>query len=98
MKMNEKQLARWEKLRKMGRTRFIWLYGVLAWGVSVGVMWALGMTAANGDWERLPVTLGIALVGFPIGGYFFGALMWKMSEAAYRKAVEEKEQDGEEST
>jgi hypothetical protein len=92
MKMTDKQLERWEKTRQMGRTRFIWLQGVLAWGVTVGVMWAVAMTAVRGEWDRLPILLAIALVGFPIGGYFFGALMWKTSEAAYRKAIEEKEQ------
>jgi hypothetical protein len=88
MKMTDKQLARWEKTRRMGRMRYIWLVGVLGWGVATGSMWAIAMAAMQG-WERLPVLLPLALVGFPIGGYFFGAWVWKASEAQYQQAKAE---------
>ena len=68
----------------MGRTRYIWLVGVLGWGVATGSMWAVAMAAMQG-WDRLPVLLAIALVGFPIGGYFFGAWVWKASSRSTSK-------------
>jgi hypothetical protein len=85
MKMTDDQLARWEKTRKMGRTRYVWLVGVPGWGVAVGSTWAVAMAAMQG-WDRLPTLLALALVGFPIGGYFFGAWVWKASESQYQKA------------
>jgi hypothetical protein len=84
--MNPKQRERWAKTRQMGRTRFVWLVGVLGWGVSVGIGWSLAMAAVNG-WDRLPVLLPIALIGFPIGGYFFGTLTWRWSEKQYEQAT-----------
>ena len=87
--MTKKERERWEKVRKMGRTRYVWVMGVLGWGVTVGVAWSVGMTAMSGDWDRLPLTLGIALVGFPIGGWFFGHFTWKAAEKRYEKALAE---------
>jgi hypothetical protein len=92
VKLTEKQIARWEKTRKMGRARYIWLVGVLGWGVATGSMWAVAMAAMQG-WERLPVLLAMALVGFPIGGYFFGMWVWKASESQYQQALAEKRKE-----
>ena len=91
MGMTDEQLARWEKTRKMGRTKFVWLVGVLGWGVGTGSLWAVA-TAALRNWEDLPRLLALALVGFPIGGYFFGTLVWKSSESRYQKALAEKQE------
>ena len=92
MRMSDKQMARWEKTRRMGRTRYIWLVGVLGWGVATGTMWAVAMAAMRG-WDRLPVLLAIALVGFPLGGYFFGMWTWKVSESQYQKALTAREEE-----
>jgi hypothetical protein len=85
MKMTEKQLDRWAKTRKMGRAKFILFAGVLGWGVLTGALWAVAMAAIRG-WDQLPLLLTLALVGFPIGGYFFGAYVWKASEKQYLEA------------
>lgn len=84
-KMTEKQLDRWEKTRRMGRPRFVLLVGVLYWGVLTGLLWSVAMAAIQG-WDRLPTLLPIALVGFPVGGFFFGAYVWKASEKQYLEA------------
>ena len=34
-------------------------------------------------WERLPILFVLALIAFPIGGIFFGRLMWRIFEARY---------------
>jgi hypothetical protein len=44
------------------------------------------MSALQG-WERLPIYLPIALISFPIGGYFWGAWVWKKIEQEYFKSV-----------
>jgi hypothetical protein len=87
--MNQKQFERWAKTRQIGRTAHIWRCGVLGWGLPVGIIWAVAMAAIQG-WDRLPILLPVALIGFPIGGYFFGVWTWRTSEKAYRKAMENK--------
>ncbi len=87
--MNQKQFERWAKTRQIGRSRFIWRFGVFAWGVPVGVIWAIAMAAMRG-WDQLPIFLPFALIGFPIGGYVFGVWIWKISESKYQKALEDK--------
>jgi hypothetical protein len=62
------------------------LYGVALWGLATGVIWALGMSALQG-WQRLPFYLPFALIGFPVGGYFFGARIWTKTEQEYQKSV-----------
>jgi hypothetical protein len=84
--MNEQQAARWAATRAKGRTRYILLYGVLLWGLFTGILWSIVMSAVQG-WERLPLYLMLALIGFPIGGYFFGAWTWKRAEQVYQKSV-----------
>lgn len=85
MAMNAKQLERWANIRRGGRTRYIWVQGVLGWGLSMGIFWPLAMAFVQG-WDRLPIMLPLALIGFPIGGYFFGAWTWRVSEAQYQRA------------
>jgi hypothetical protein len=83
-KMTERQAERWAKTRAKGRTRFVWPIGVLAWGLSVGILWALMMAAIQG-WDRLWLFLPIAPVGFPICGYWFGSTVWRKCESLYEQ-------------
>jgi hypothetical protein len=89
MKMGQKQLASWAKTRQKGRTRYIWLYGVAGWGLATGVFWAVAMAAWQG-WDRLPLLLPLALVAFPIGGFFFGRRMWNVFEEQFQQASRDK--------
>jgi len=86
MKMSQKQMMNWAKTRQQGLTRYVWIYGVLTWGLTTGVMWAV-VTAAMQGWEQLPFLLPVALIGFPIGGFFFGILTWKLAENQYEQAT-----------
>lgn len=85
MGMTPDQIKQWSKTRRMGRTRYVWLYGVLRWGLTVGVVWAVVMAAFQG-WERLPILLALAVVGFPMGGYLFGVVTWRQNEGQYEQA------------
>lgn len=91
MSMRPKQFEKWTETRKMGRSRFIWLYGVLGWGLIAGVPWSVLMAFQQG-WERLPYLFIAGITGFPIGGYFFAALIWKISEKKYTQAQEDRRQ------
>ena len=86
MTMTERQAEKWAVTRAKGRRRYIILFGVLNWGIFTAILWALLMGVMYG-WQTFPSILPLAMIGFPIGGYLWGASMWSMCEAAYRKAV-----------
>jgi hypothetical protein len=50
------------------------------------ILWTALMIALDG-WHTLPFILPGALILFPIGGYVWGAIMWWLAEAAYRKTI-----------
>lgn len=87
--MSQKQLVNWAKTRQKGRARYVWLNGVLTWGLTTGVLWAIAMAAMQG-WERLPLLLALAVICFPIGGFFYGMWTWKMAENQYQQASRDK--------
>jgi hypothetical protein len=89
MKMSRQQLDNWAEIRQKGRTRYVWLNGVLCWGLPTGVLWAVAMAAMEG-WNRLPLLLAFAIIGFPIGGFFFGWWNWKMAEGRYQQTLRDK--------
>jgi hypothetical protein len=85
--LTKEQAKKWEKTRRMGRGKYTLIYGMLLWGIPTAILWALAMSAVQG-WDRLPLLLVLALVAFPIGGIFFGRLMWKIFETRYAAAVQ----------
>ncbi len=85
-KMTPQQAERWARTRAKGRTRYIWLAGVVSWGLPVAVFWSVAMAAIQG-WDRLWLYHPVALVGFPIGGYWFGSAMWRKLEALYEQST-----------
>lgn len=76
MANQELRTQRLERHLAQGRTRFILTRGVLGWGLTTGVLWSILMTFAMEGWS-LWATLPLALIVFPIGGYFWGAFMWR---------------------
>lgn len=93
MRMSPKQIRRWAKTRQMGRTRFVWLIGVLGWGLISGLCFPLVIAVVGSaypvvpGWERYPVNLAMSLLLFPIGGYFFGVCTWWVTEREYQRAT-----------
>ena len=68
--------ARWEKMQRDGIWRYALKEGVIKWGFGTAVLWLIFMSiVANGD-LIYSVIVPYALVGFPVGGFFFGILMW----------------------
>lgn len=66
-----------ERMIARGRKSFILRYGVLMWGVSTALLFALFQGYSQG-WDSLPLWLGISFVVFPIGGWVWGAAMWRV--------------------
>jgi hypothetical protein len=86
MKMTPRQVESWSRTRAKGRTRFVWLTGVVSWGLLVAIFWSVAMASFQG-WDRFPRRLGIALILFPIGGYWFGSYVWRKSEEQYEETL-----------
>jgi hypothetical protein len=84
--MTQRQAERWAATRSKGRNRYIFVFGVLFWGLSTAILWTVFMVAIEG-WSGLPFYLPFALIGFPAAGYFWGAFTWWLAEAVYRKNV-----------
>jgi hypothetical protein len=77
---------KWAKLREQGRSRFVWLYGVLGWGVSTAILFSLWNGIRDG-WDGFFFKLIPALVLFPLGGYLWGRFMWWFLETMHDGAV-----------
>ena len=80
----------------------MWAYGVLAWGVPTGVLFSLGMWwIASAVMSRIAPEVEVRYFGpialsvpaFAIGGYFWGASMWKSMESMYSRYVKGTGQD-----
>lgn len=75
----------WERLRAVGRTRFIWSYGVLRWG---GCMWCFSLAVFQYRQFGSPWSLeGNPLLRLLLGGvvwtyvgYLYGRSVWNRNE------------------
>jgi len=81
-----RDMQKWARTREMGRAKYVWLYGVVFWGIVTGLVWSIIMATFQG-WHRWPMLFVTAMIGFPICGYFFGTTMWKKMEAKYDDAI-----------
>lgn len=78
---------KWEKIRSKGKNRFVWVNGVLIWGLTTAILWSIMMEIvqpSNDIWIR-PL---IALIIFPIGGIAFGHFTWHASEKKYKAQMD----------
>lgn len=85
--MNEKQRLNWEKERAKGRKTFIWLYGILGWGVTMAISFSFVKPwVGNEPLSAVQILLSFTL--FPLGGIILGLLVWKQKEKRYEKAID----------
>jgi hypothetical protein len=77
-------IAKWREQRKMGALRYVFIRGVLAWGLPMFVVMYLVPTFANSQSFAVRLFLfNMAL--WTAAGAGFGAFIWYSSEANYRK-------------
>ncbi len=88
MNNEDKRWQKWEQTRQMGRNRFILFYGVFGWGVLTALLSTLWMYFLIRDDVLILFVTSIIL--FPIGGYFWGYYMWRLSEKKYRQYLEKR--------
>lgn len=83
MTSRDDQFAKWEEIRKQSFLRFVLVRGVLIWGLGTAVLYSLLMWLISDIdiGKRLP----FALVLFPVGGLFWGAIMWWFIDRKYRQ-------------
>jgi hypothetical protein len=88
MSTNDKNFQKfekwWQEVRSKGRTRYIWVRGVLGWGVTTGILVAL-----YNNWnfpEKLITAILVNMIFFPIGGYIWGVWTWGTLERKFLKS------------
>ncbi|WP_117170516.1 hypothetical protein [Paraliobacillus sediminis] len=86
MANKEAQWQRWEKIRKMGKWKYVLLYGVLLGGILFFLIsWGLDYFFTN-TFEALPVYILNAV----IFGLIYGIISWFFSETRYKKYFDNK--------
>lgn len=80
--MKSDALARWEKSRALGKTRYILISGVLSYGLPMFV--AMTFFAHRADLS--PKFIAVSAVLWLTGGALFGLITWHIFERQYRKA------------
>jgi hypothetical protein len=84
--MSPEELEQWARTRAKGRARFIWMNGVLGWGLTLAVIIPLVLSLIQG-WQPVVRALPFGFIVFPIGGYVWGVRMWQLSERRYAETV-----------
>jgi hypothetical protein len=75
----------WERTRRLGRTRFVWLYGVCGVGLAFGCLSAAMQLAERH--HPTPELLAVVALAFgPVAGYIWGRILWAGMEARYLAA------------
>ncbi len=83
MPLTPKQIEQRKKLQAKGRMHFVFCRGVLGWGVSCFIATTLWGWHDKYRWHLPPmheIWVRDILIGLPIwllGGYWWGAWMWK---------------------
>jgi uncharacterized membrane protein len=83
------KLEKWEKMRAKGKWNYIFIYGVLGWGVGTGILFSLFfplVTEAMGSEAPFLPVFALSIVLFPLGGIAWAWFMWIYAEKFYWEA------------
>lgn len=96
--MNQAQFERWQRVRAKGKDNFVWMNGVLGWGLATGLLYGVVMHLVKYEgklgslWTMNFVTfLSSSLLIFAMGGYFWGRVVWNQTEKTFKKAKEKQQ-------
>lgn len=81
--MEDEKLNKLKRLMAKGKWHYIFVYGVLGWGVSTAILFSL-LQAFSGEasfFDAIP----LSLIMFPVGGFFWGVFMWSYLVKQYTK-------------
>jgi hypothetical protein len=86
----ERELKEWNKMKSTGKEKYIWLNGVLKWGLFMAISIALVLQAVSEGFNLYSFSnqnfirnLIIFFVIFSIDGYIHNVLLWKKYEKKY---------------
>lgn len=77
------RLARYEKLKQGGIWRFVFLHGVLGWGLTCGIIGVI-LELVSRKAEAIPWYLILGL--FLAGGFLWGLATWFVTMWQYARA------------
>ena len=94
--MNQVQKERWEKARAKGRDHFVWMVGVLRWGIISGSVISTMMYLNRNAWDinalfgmKYVSHLSFSLLLFSVFGYVWGRMVWSLTEKKYLATTKE---------
>lgn len=82
-KLNIKTMEKWEKVRQMGRVKFIIIHGILLFGMPMAMTISIANRLINKHPLQLQLLINIPL--FLLVGLFYGFFTWKTRESMYTK-------------
>lgn len=89
-KVNSREIVmeKWEKTRELGMIKYILFYGILQFGLPLGIF----MSLFNLFVSQRPLLpqLAINVPLFVLGGIFYGFLTWKSRESMYKGYLKKK--------
>lgn len=84
--MNDIQIKKWEKTRKLGKVKFVLLYGALIWGVATPILKNI-FTYYIFNTPISSISITIDLIIFPIIGILWGVIIWNITEKKYLSSM-----------
>ncbi|MDO8310938.1 MAG: hypothetical protein Q7T25_03265 [Sideroxyarcus sp.] len=83
--IKEERIRRWSVIREKGQMRFILVYGALAWGLSVGILFSLLEWLLEPGFDAKS-DIPTVMIAFLLGGVGFGWWIWKKNEKLFQSA------------
>jgi hypothetical protein len=89
MMMNEKRIKRWQRIRSRGKTRYVWLPGVLEYALIpilarlLAQFYYFFTTGAFDFFNKEKIELVIQIILFGLWGYANARQNWQTQERAY---------------
>ena len=88
----ERELVEWNKMKSMGKKKYVWSKGVLEFGLSMAIFMPIGSQIIDEGFNLYSLSLSnhnfirrliIYFIIFPIGGYVMTILTWKKYKKKY---------------
>jgi hypothetical protein len=87
-----KAIQYWNKMKLKGKRKYIFLYGVVRWGLSMGIIMPIVgqiidsiYSPNNVSIKNFITRLIVSLIVFPLAGYFQSVMLWKRYETKYEE-------------
>jgi hypothetical protein len=89
-KKEEKELRQWNRMKSIGKKKYIWLNGMIRWGLFMAISMTVvlqilddGISLYSLSNQNFMRRLIINLIVFPLGGYVSTTLLWRRYEKRF---------------